>query len=113
CFANRQSVTRFCPASSLTVENRPMKRNPVKSALKNGQPQVGTWLSFGDLLATRLMARMGFPWLTVDMEHSPIDWSQAASLFGAIADAGCVPLARVPRGDHDLIKRVLDGGAYG
>lgn len=90
-----------------------MKRNPVKSALKNGQPQVGTWLSFGDLLATRLMARMGFPWLTVDMEHSPIDWSQAASLFGAIADAGCVPLARVPRGDHDLIKRVLDGGAYG
>ncbi|MBX3438463.1 MAG: 2-dehydro-3-deoxyglucarate aldolase, partial [Planctomycetaceae bacterium] len=64
-----------------------MKRNPVKIALKNGQPQVGTWLSFGDLLATRLMARMGFPWLTVDMEHSPIDWSQAAMLFGAIADA--------------------------
>ncbi len=90
-----------------------MKQNPVKIALRNGQPQVGTWLSFGDLLATRLMARVGFPWLTVDMEHSPIDWSQAASLFGAIADAGCVPLVRVPRGDHDLIKRVLDGGAHG
>lgn len=90
-----------------------MKRNSVKMALKNGEPQVGTWLSFGDLLATRLMARMGFPWLTVDMEHSPIDWSQAAALFGAIADAGCVPLVRVPRGDHDLIKRVLDAGAHG
>ncbi|MEZ6054983.1 MAG: aldolase/citrate lyase family protein [Planctomycetaceae bacterium] len=90
-----------------------MKRNPVKAALKEGRPQVGTWLSFGDLLATRLMARMGFPWLTVDMEHSPIDWSQAAGLFGAIADAGCIPIARVPRGDHDLIKRVLDAGAAG
>ncbi len=90
-----------------------MKKNPVKASLRAGKPQVGTWLSFGDLFATRLMARVGFPWLTVDMEHSPIDWSQAGMLFGAIADAGCVPLARVPRGDHDLIKRVLDAGAFG
>jgi 4-hydroxy-2-oxoheptanedioate aldolase len=90
-----------------------MKRNPVKAALAAGRPQVGTWLSFGDLTATRLMARVGFPWLTVDLEHSPIDWSQAAMLFGAIADAGCVPLARVPQGSHDYIKRVLDGGAQG
>ncbi len=90
-----------------------MKSNPVKAALRAGEPQVGTWLSFGSLFATRLMARMGFPWLTVDIEHSPIDWSEAATLFGAIADAGCVPLARVPRGDHDHIKRVLDAGAFG
>ncbi len=90
-----------------------MKKNPVKAALRAGQPQVGTWLSFGDVFATRLMARIGFPWLTVDMEHSPIDWSQAGLLFGAISDAGCTPLARVPRGDHDLIKRVLDAGAHG
>ncbi len=90
-----------------------MKKNPVKAALRDGLPQVGTWLSTGDLMATRVMARTGFPWLTVDMEHSPIDWSQAGALFGAIADAGCVPLARVPRGDHDLIKRVLDAGAFG
>ena len=90
-----------------------MKHNPVKAALAAGKPQVGTWLSFGDVFATRLMARVGFPWLTVDMEHSPIDWGQAGTLFGCIADAGCVPLARVPRGDHDHIKRVLDAGAMG
>lgn len=90
-----------------------MKRNPVKAALKAGQPQVGTWLSLGSLYATRVLARVGFPWLTVDMEHSPIDISQAAALFGAIAEAGCVPLARVPRGTHENIKRVLDAGAHG
>ena len=90
-----------------------MKKNPVKAALRDGLPQVGTWLSTGDLMATRVMARTGFPWLTVDLEHSPIDWSQAGALFGAIADAGCVPLARVPCGDHDHIKRVLDAGAFG
>lgn len=90
-----------------------MKKNPVKAALKSGQPQVGTWLSFGHVHATRLMARVGFPWLTLDMEHSPIDWYTAGLVFGAIADAGCVPLARVPCGSHDYIKRVLDAGAMG
>ena len=90
-----------------------MKTNPVKAALAAGQPQVGTWLSFGDVFTARLMARTGFPWLTVDLEHSPIDWQMASLMFAVIADAGCVPLARVPRGDHDLIKRVLDGGAWG
>ncbi|SFI98126.1 HpcH/HpaI aldolase family protein [Planctomicrobium piriforme] len=90
-----------------------MNTNTVKAALKQGQPQVGTWLSLGDLFATRLMARVGLNYLTVDLEHSPIDWSQAAALFAVIADAGCIPLARVPEGRHDHIKRVLDAGAYG
>lgn len=90
-----------------------MKTNRVKQALAAGQPQVGTWLSFGDVFTARLMARVGFPWLTVDLEHSPIDWQTASLMFATIADSGCVPLARVPRGDHDLIKRVLDGGAMG
>ena len=63
--------------------------------------------------ATRVMARVGFDWLTLDIEHSPIDWSQAATIFACIADAGGVPLARVPKGNHDYIKRVLDAGAWG
>ena len=90
-----------------------MRRNPVKAALKAGQPQVGTWLSLGNVFAARLMARVGFNWLTVDLEHSPIGWDSAGQLFGAVADAGCTVLARVPRGDHDYIKRVLDAGAHG
>ncbi|MCA9069323.1 MAG: 2-dehydro-3-deoxyglucarate aldolase [Planctomycetaceae bacterium] len=90
-----------------------MKKNPVKAALQNGQPQVGTWLSLGSVYASRLMARVGFPWLTIDMEHSPIDWDEASLMFGAIADAGCVPLCRVPLGEYQLIKRALDGGAMG
>jgi 4-hydroxy-2-oxoheptanedioate aldolase len=90
-----------------------MRTNPVKQKLRSGQPSFGTWLSLGDLFATRVLARMGFDWLTLDIEHSAVDWSQASMIFAAIADAGCVPLARVPEGTHHYIKRVLDAGAWG
>src|SRR5438105_12226049 len=90
-----------------------VKTNPVKRALKEGKPQVGTWLSLGSVVAARYLARSGLPWLTVDMEHTHTDINTAAHMFGAIADAGCVPLARVVAGRHDQIKSVLDCGAMG
>ena len=90
-----------------------MKTNPVKAKLRQGKPTFGTWLSLGNLHATRVLARSGFDWLTLDMEHAAIDWSQAAVIFAAVADAGCVPLCRVPEGDHYCIKRALDAGAWG
>ena len=90
-----------------------MKTNPVKEKLCRGEPSFGTWLSLGNLHATRVLARSGWDWLTLDMEHAPVDWSTAAVIFAAVADAGCVPLARVPEGDHYCIKRVLDAGAWG
>jgi 4-hydroxy-2-oxoheptanedioate aldolase len=90
-----------------------MRANPVKRALKAGQPSVGTWLSLGSITAARFMARAGFAWLTVDIEHSLVDWETATHMFASIADAGCTALARVPANRHDHIKRVLDNGAHG
>jgi 4-hydroxy-2-oxoheptanedioate aldolase len=90
-----------------------LKPNQVKRALREGKPQVGTWLSLASPAAARFMARTGFPWLTLDMEHSHADLETAATIFGHIADAGCVPLARVRAGKHEFIKQVLDSGAMG
>src|ERR671937_319886 len=90
-----------------------MRANPVKQALQSGQPAVGTWLSLGSITAARFMARAGFGWLTVDIEHSLVDWETATHMFASIADAGCTALARVPSNRHDHIKRVLDNGAHG
>ncbi len=90
-----------------------MRSNPVKKALRSGQPSVGTWLSLGNVTAARFLARAGWAWLTVDIEHSMVGMETSAALFGAIADAGCLALARVPSNRHDHIKRVLDNGAQG
>src|SRR5271170_5303363 len=90
-----------------------MRPNPIKRALKAGKPAVGTWLSLGNITAARLLARAGFDWLTLDMEHSLVGIETATHIFASIADAGCVTLARVPCNRHDHIKRVLDNGAHG
>jgi 4-hydroxy-2-oxoheptanedioate aldolase len=90
-----------------------MRPNPVKRALREGRPSVGTWLSMGSIVAARFLARAGFEWLTVDLEHSLVDWETATHMFASVADAGCVALARVPSNRHDHIKRVLDNGAHG
>src|ERR1700686_28999 len=90
-----------------------MRPNPVKRALRDGKPSVGTWLSLGSITAARFMGRAGFAWLTTDIEQSLVDWETATHMFAAIADAGCTALARVPSGRHDHIKRVLDNGAHG
>ena len=90
-----------------------MRTNPVKQLLRAGKPVVGTWLSLGSVPAARFLARMGFDYLTVDVEHSLVNVETATHMMGAIADAGCVPLARVPSNRHDHIKRVLDNGGFG
>src|SRR6516162_6193038 len=90
-----------------------MRTNSVKRALREGRPALGTWLSLGSITAARFLARSGFAWLTVDMEHSLVGWETATHMFASIADAGCVALARVPSNRHDHIKRALDNGAHG
>lgn len=90
-----------------------MRHNIVRQALRDGKAQVGTWLSLASPLAARYMARTGFHWLTLDMEHSPANWETAALTFGAIADAGETPLVRIPFNSLENAKRALDGGAFG
>lgn len=90
-----------------------MRTNYVKHKLKAGQPSMGTWLGLPSPMAARFLARVGFDWLNVDLEHNPISIETAATMFGAIADAGLCPLARIPWNTAENIKRVLDSGAWG
>jgi 4-hydroxy-2-oxoheptanedioate aldolase len=90
-----------------------MKQNHVRASLKRGEPSIGTWLTLPDPIAARLMAQVGFDWLTVEMEHTPVTFETAAQSFAAIASAGVAPLVRIPWNTGENIKRVLDIGAWG
>ncbi len=90
-----------------------MRKNHVRAKLKRGEPSVGTWLNFPTPISAHLIARTGFDWLTVEMEHTSITLETAAESFAIIAATGPAPFARVPWNTGENIKRVLDTGAWG
>ena len=90
-----------------------MKTNVFRAKLKQGHPSIGTWLTLPDPLAARMMASVGFDWLTVELEHTPTNLETAATIFAIVSASGSVPLVRVPWNTGENIKRVLDTGAWG
>ncbi len=87
--------------------------NPVTDKLRSGQPAVGSWLTLCSPVAAESMAQVGWDWLVVDVEHSPVGFETMVHCFRAIQLGGAVPLARVPCNDTVWIQRTLDAGALG
>jgi 2-dehydro-3-deoxyglucarate aldolase len=85
----------------------------LKTRLAAGEATFGSWLSFNSPLLAEMMAKAGFDWMVVDMEHSSSATSEMAAMIQVIDLAGCVPLVRVGANDPLLIKRALDAGAEG
>lgn len=85
----------------------------LKQSLFSGELTIGSWITIGDTSVAEIMARSGFDWLTVDMEHSAITLAQTQELIRIIELSGVVPLVRVGENNSNLIKRVMDAGAYG
>lgn len=87
--------------------------NPVTDALRSGRPAVGTWLSLCSPAAAETMANVGWDWLVVDVEHSPVGFETMVNCFRAAQLGGAAPMARVPWNDTIWIQRTLDAGALG
>jgi len=85
----------------------------LKEKLKNRKLTIGSWITIGHTVVAEIMAKAGYDWLTVDMEHSAITLDIAQDLIRVIALCGVVPLVRVGENDPNLIKRVMDAGAHG
>jgi 2-dehydro-3-deoxyglucarate aldolase len=85
----------------------------LKSKLRKKQLTIGSWITLGHPSVAEIMAKVGFDWLTVDMEHSAITLHEAQQLIQVIELSGCTPLVRVGANDANLIKRVMDAGAHG
>jgi len=91
-----------------------MRTNHVKEKLKRGEPVLGAWLNLPSVSSARIMARLGFDWLVVDMEHTAHHPALMADIVATIADAGtCAPFVRVPGHGVEWFKWALDAGAWG
>ncbi len=89
-----------------------MDKKVRRNFFRNGF-SFGSWITFTSTASAEIMARAGFNWLAIDMEHSPISIERAQELIQIIELSGTIPLVRLSSNDAVQIKRVMDSGAYG
>lgn len=85
----------------------------LKRAIRQRRVTIGSWITLAHPAIAEIMAKAGFDWLAVDLEHSVITIREAEELLRVIALCGATPLARVASNDPVEIKRVMDAGAHG
>jgi 2-keto-3-deoxy-L-rhamnonate aldolase RhmA len=88
-------------------------RENLKKTLKKNELSFGSWITLGHSSIPEIMAKAGFDWLVIDMEHSAINIQTAQDLIQIIDLKDMTPLVRLTQNDPGLIKRVMDAGAYG
>lgn len=90
-----------------------MTVNTLKQRLQEREPTIGSWITLGHTSVAEIMAKAGFDWLVVDMEHSVITLDVAQQLIQVIEGCGVVPLVRVGENNPNAVKRAMDAGAQG
>src|SRR3954454_23451406 len=87
--------------------------NPVLASLKEKKPVVGITLSTPSVEIAAQTADMGFDFLWIEMEHSPITLETGRKMILATRGARAMPFIRVPVVELWTAKRVMDMGALG
>jgi 4-hydroxy-2-oxoheptanedioate aldolase len=87
--------------------------NALTHALKDGQKQIGLWVSLRNNFAAEVVSHSGYDWVLVDMEHSPNDLSTVLSQLQVFASSNSTAVVRPDWNDPVLVKRLLDLGAPG
>jgi 2-keto-3-deoxy-L-rhamnonate aldolase RhmA len=87
--------------------------NPVRKMLKEGKPVVGVTITVPSVELAANAANLGFDFLWIEMEHSPITLETARNMILATRGLKAVPFTRVPVNELWTAKRVLDSGSLG
>ncbi len=85
----------------------------LKDIWASGGAAANGWLSSPSAILAEIMAHQGWDCLTIDMQHGPIDLSDAVPMLQAMAATDVTPIVRVPWNEPSVMMRALDAGAYG
>ena len=88
-----------------------MKRNAFLRAIRNGEPQIGLWISLSNNYAADVVATAGYDWALLDMEHSPNEVGIVLGQMQAFSAVDTTTIARPMWNDPVLVKRLMDVGA--
>src|SRR6266567_517304 len=87
--------------------------SPVKKKLREGRPVVAATITVNSIDVAAHMADLGFDFLWIEMEHSPITLETLRNMVLATRGLQAQIFARVPVNEIWTAKRVLDAGVSG
>jgi len=88
-------------------------RSDLRRRVLAGQPTVGLFINLASAVSAEIVARAGYDWTVVDLEHGP---GSEAELLGQLLAIQATPTAAVVRvvsAERMRVGRVLDLGADG
>src|SRR6476469_9985124 len=85
----------------------------LRTRLTAGETLYGTFTGLGSPAATELVARAGFDWLIIDLEHGVGTESELLANLHAVGATRTAALVRPQSGERLRIGRALDLGAHG
>ena len=90
-----------------------MTENRVRDCWAEGKPALGAWLMIPSAASAEEVARAGFDYCCIDMQHGLVDYPNAVEMIRAIQLGGAAPFVRVPWNEPGIIAKMLDAGAQG
>lgn len=100
-------------ALSAQEMNQVRQFNTVKQKLAAGERVVGGTVSTADPEIYCSVANAGFDFTWIEMQHSPLNYSDVAKMIWACRGASAIPFIRVPDATEGDIQKATDIGALG
>ena len=110
------ALTIACALNAIHLEAQPepiRQYNTAKQKLMAGEPVVGGTVYTSDPNIYCAMANAGFDFLWIEMQHSPLTYSDVAKMIRACQGAPAIPFIRVPDATPGDIQKAVDIGALG
>jgi 4-hydroxy-2-oxoheptanedioate aldolase len=85
----------------------------LKARWRRGELTLGAWCMIPGSLTAEILAKAGFDWALVDMQHGCMGYETAVEMIRAIDLGGITPIVRVPWNEPGIVGRMLDAGAMG
>ena len=73
--------------------------NILKERLASNKVCIGGWITAPIPVVAEAMAKLGFHWVAVDMEHAPISEGDLQGVFIALEKYDVAPMVRLPFAD--------------
>jgi 2-keto-3-deoxy-L-rhamnonate aldolase RhmA len=87
--------------------------NRLKRDLAAGKVCLGATIITGSPVVAEILARVGFDWLWLEMEHTTVGEDAVLAMLQTTNGADVSTVVRVPWNDRTMIKRAVDAGPDG